>query len=81
MRLLMYMSAIFYRVDRFAESARKLFYINPIYTFIYYWRSIVIDGVIPSLNIHLLLVFDVLVVFGLGSWMYKKFNTEFLYYL
>ncbi len=81
MRLLMYMSAIFYRVDRFAASARKLFYINPIYTFIYYWRSIVIDGVIPSLNIHLLLAFDVLVVFGLGSWMYKKFNTEFLYYL
>ena len=80
-RLLMYMSAIFYRVDRFEPAAQNLFYINPIYVFIYYWRSVVINGVVPSLSIHLLILADVAVVFGIGSWMYKKFNTEFLYYL
>ena len=81
LRLLMYLSAIFYRIDRYAPTAKELFYLNPIYVFIYYWRSIVLDGVVPSLSIHLLILLYTAIAFGIGSRMYKKFNTEFLYYL
>lgn len=79
--LLMYMSAIFYTVDRYTELAQTLFYINPVYGFISYIRTIVIDGAIPPVWHHLLLVLYVAIALGIGCWMYKKYNHRFLYYV
>ena len=79
--LLMYCSAIFYSVESFSEPVQRLFLVNPVYLFIKYFRCIVIDGSIPSLQYHLLMLADVLIVCGLGAWMYKKYNTKFLYYV
>lgn len=80
-QLLMYMSAIFYTVDRYSAFGQKLFYINPVYGFISYVRKIVIDGVIPPAWHHLLLILYTAVAVGIGCWMYKKYNTKFLYYV
>ena len=80
-QLLMYLSAIFYTVDRYAEAVQKLFLLNPIYTFITYFRSIVIGAAVPSLWFHLLILAHVAVVLGIGCWMYKKYNHRFLYYV
>ena len=80
-QLLMYMSAIFYTIDRYPASVQKLFFANPIYLFIYYFRQIVIEAVIPSLGFHLLMLAYVAVFLGFGCWMYKKYNTRFLYYV
>ena len=44
-------------------------------------RKIVIEATIPSLYFHLLMGFDVLLVVGIGCWMYKKYNYKFLYYV
>lgn len=79
--LLMYMSAIFYTVDSYSPLVQNAFLINPVYLFIRYFRKIVIEATIPSLWFHLLILFDVLVVLGVGCWMYKKYNTKFLYYV
>ena len=79
--LLMYLSAIFYTIDRYSALGQKLFHINPIYLFISYFRQIVIDGSIPPAWFHLLMLAYVAVVLGLGCWMYKKYNTRFLYYV
>ena len=81
MRLLMYVSAIFYKIDRFAPAAQGFFYLNPIYVFIYYFRSVVINGVIPSFGVHLIILADVAIALFIGLGIYKKYNTEFLYYL
>ena len=78
--LLMYCSAIFYRVDQYPESIQKLFLVNPVYLAIKYVRVITIDGNIPSFQFHLLMLADVLIVLGFGAWMYKKNNHKFLYY-
>lgn len=80
-RLLMYMSAIFYRVDTYPPNIQNLFLLNPVYVFISYFRTVVIDGAIPSLGIHLLILLYVLLAVGIGSLMYKKYNTRFLYYV
>lgn len=80
-QLLMYMSAIFYTIDRFSPFAQKLFLLNPIYLFVRYFRKIVIEATIPTIWFHLLMAADVLIVLGLGCWMYKKYNTKFLYYV
>lgn len=80
-QLLMYMSAIFYTIDRYPPMVQNLFLLNPLYLFIRYFRKIVIDATIPTVWFHLLMTAWVVVVFGLGCWMYKKNNHKFLYYV
>ena len=80
-QLLMYMSAIFYTIDHYDPFVQNLFLLNPIYLFIRYFRKIVIDGAIPTIWFHLLMLAYVLIVLLLGGWMYKKYNSRFLYYV
>lgn len=80
-QLLMYMSAVFYTIDGYSPMAQKMFLLNPIYLHIRYFRKIVIDGVVPSVWFHLLMLLDVAIVLGIGCWMYKKYNHRFLYYV
>lgn len=80
-QLLMYLSAVFYSIEHYSYQVQCLFLANPIYLFIRYFRKIVIDAAVPSVWFHLLMMGDVLVVLGLGCWMYRKFNTRFLYYV
>ena len=80
-QLIMWLSAIFYSTETFTPIAQNLFYINPLYVFITYFRTIVIQGTIPSLNIHLIIVADAAIALAIGAWMYKHYNTEFLYYV
>lgn len=80
-QLLMYMSAIFYTIDNYDPFVQNLFLLNPIYLFIRYFRKIVIEATIPTVWFHLLMAADVVIVLGLGCWIYKKYNTKFLYYV
>lgn len=79
--LLMYMSAIFYTIDQYEYITQCLFLINPVYLFIRYFRKIVIEAAIPTIWFHLLMLVDVVIALGIGCWMYKKYNTKFLYYV
>ena len=80
-QLLMYMSAIFYTVDSYPSLVQTAFHINPVFCFISYFRQTVINMVVPPLWLHALILFDTLLVFGIGAWMYKKYNHRFLYYV
>jgi len=79
--LLMYMSAIFYTITDYDEWIQRLFLCNPVYVYIKYFRIIVIDNAIPSLQFHLLAIGYALVVFAIGALIYKKCNHKFLYYV
>ena len=79
--LLMYMSAIFYNVDAFPPKVQRIFLLNPVYCAIKYVRVVVINGNIPSFAYHVLLLFYATVAVGIGSFIYKKYNTKFLYYV
>lgn len=79
--LLMYMSAIFYTIDSYSYEIQCAFLLNPVYLFIRYFRKIVIEATIPTMWFHLLMMADVVIVLGIGCWMYKKYNTKFLYYV
>jgi ABC-2 type transport system permease protein len=81
LRLLMYMSAIFYNLDIYPESAQKLFLLNPIYVFIQYFRLIVLHQTIPSVNIHLLMIFYTVFFGFIGAKMYRKYNKRLFYYV
>lgn len=80
-QLLMYMSAIFYSVDAYSETVQRVFLINPVYVYIKYFRCIVIENTIPSLEVNLLAIAYSLLAFGIGALIYKKCNHKFLYYV
>lgn len=79
--LLNYVSAVFYQIDSFPDRIQKLFYINPVYLYIRYFRKIVLEAQIPSPGFHLLMLAEALLVFVGGILIYRKYNLKFLYYL
>ena len=79
--LLMYLSAIFYTTNSYSYRIQCMFFLNPLYPFIYYFRSVVIYGHIPSIWLHMLIACYATIVVLLGAGMYKKYNHEFLYYV
>ena len=79
--LLNYLSAVFYKIDSFSPFVQRLFLCNPIYVYIHYFRVVVLDGNIPSLQYHLLCMFYSFISLSVGSWFYKKYNHQFLYYM
>lgn len=80
-QIIMYGSAIFYSINILPQHLQMLFYCNPIFVCITYFRSIVLHNTVPDLWLHLLLAGDALVLFGIGCWVYKKYNYKFLYYV
>lgn len=79
--LLTYLSAVFYNVDRFPVKIQRCFLANPVYVYIKYFRTIVIDGVVPSLAYHGLCIAYSLLFLGIGCWVYKHYNRKFIYYV
>ena len=79
--MLMYLSAIFYTTDVFSPSVQKLFYLNPVYAYISYFRQIVLDQTVPSVWLHLLCAVYAFIAVGVGCLIYKKLNYKFLYYM
>ena len=80
-QVVMYGSAIFYSIDILPQNLQALFYCNPIFVCITYFRSIVLHNTVPDLWLHLLLAGYALLLFGIGCWVYKKYNYKFLYYV
>ena len=81
MTLIMYLSAIFYTVDRFSPTVQMLFHLNPLYVYIKYFRTVVLDGQLPSLTLHLLSLGYAAFAFLIGALIYKTKNHKFLYYI
>ena len=81
--LLMWMSAIFYRVEDlgFSVTVERLFLLNPIFAHIHYFRLVVLMGLVPAWHIHVVCGAFALVALGLGSFIYKRYNFRFIYYM
>ncbi len=80
-RLLYFCCAIFWTVDRFPENARNLLMLNPVYDFILYARTVVIEAQIPGMELHLLLLGYTVAVFVLGLIVYNCNKNKFIFYL
>lgn len=80
-QIVMYGSAIFYSIDILPQHLQAVFYCNPIFVCITYFRNIVLYNTVPDLHMHLLLAGYALALFAIGCWIYKKNNYKFLYYV
>ena len=81
LQLLMYGSAIFYTIESFPPDMQLVFACNPVYRHIAYFREVVLGGAVPSLETHLVLAGFAVVALIAGMFMYKRYNTKFLYYV
>ncbi len=81
LQLVMYGSAVFYTVDKMPSNMQLAFALNPVYRHIAYIREVVLAGSVPSLEAHLTLAGFALAAFLAGAFMYKHYNTRFLYYV
>lgn len=80
-RLLIYFSAIFYYVDRFPERMQKLFFINPVYSYINFFRQVIIYGRLPDVFESLLCLLYALLFLIAGKLIYRFNEDKFVYYL
>ena len=78
--LLMYMSAIFYEIDRFPENLRFVFDINPIYHFITYIRQLVIYATVPDFTSHVICLAFAFGMLAIGYFVHKKTEQKYVYY-
>ena len=67
--------------DSYPAKLQSIFLINPVYLPIKYVRVITLDGNIPSIEFHLLMLVWAAVMVGIGALIYKKCNHKFLYYV
>lgn len=80
-QIVMYGSAIFYDINRLPQELQNAFYLNPIFVCITYFRNVVLNNTIPDFWLHGLLAGYAIILFGLGCYVYKKYNYKFLYYV
>lgn len=80
-QMVMYGSAIFYSIDNMPKNIQMIFYLNPVYDCIAYFRSVVIKGEVPSFELHLIIAFYAVFLFSMGCYIYRKYNYKFLYYI
>lgn len=79
--LLTYASAIFYSIDGFPSATKHIFFANPVYIYIRYFRVVVLEGALPSLVLHAAALGYALIFLAIGTLVYKKCNDKFLYYV
>ena len=81
LKLLSYVSAIFYYVDKYDETIQKIFLINPVYDYITYIRTVVVYNEVPPLYLHLICGGYALGALLIGSLIYKYNSQKFVIHM
>lgn len=79
-RMLVYVSAIFYRIDMFQEHMQKYFYLNPVYSYIDYFRTIIMEKTFPEWYVQVLCLVFPIVFMVIGKIVYKVYDKKFAFY-
>lgn len=79
--LWMYLTPIFYPVDIIPAQFLTVYKMNPMYQFITFMRTILIDGQAPTPGNYLGCIISAAVVLILGRYVFKKNEDKFILYL
>lgn len=77
----MYFSAIFYSVDLLTPLLKQAIWWNPLYQYISFFRSIIMDGVFPSLEQNLVCMAWSFGVFILGMISFYRLQDRFILHI
>ncbi len=81
MRLLMYLSAIFYTVERLPEALSYLIMINPIYNMIQLFRDPVYNGSFPPIEMMIYSTVIAVSFLSMGLWVFTKLSDKYAYHV
>ena len=79
--LWMYLTPIFYPETIIPQKYLWLYHMNPMYQFIYFLRTITINGTAPGPNTFLYCTLCAVVPLLLGLWVFRKTQDRFVFYL
>lgn len=75
LQLLMYVSALFYPVDRMGEPMRQVVDLNPVYNFILFARDVMLYGVMPEPVLWLKIIFWGSFSICFGSFVFHRMEN------
>lgn len=79
--MLMYLTAIYYPLEIIPQDIRGYFEFNPIYKFIKYFRMILLEGRVPSIQETLSCLLISIVALLIGIYVFQKKENEFILYV
>ena len=77
----MYATPIMYPLDQLPIWMQRLEIVNPLYHYITFFRTILIDGVSPEPVAYLYCLVFALAFFLGGAWIFKKMQDKFVLYI
>lgn len=77
----MYATPIIYNMDMLPDWMQKLEHFNPLYHYVTYFRTIIIDRSVPGLGTHLFCLGCAVVMLFLGAIVFKKTQDKFVFYI
>ena len=78
LQLLLYVSALFYPVDRLSGVMRTVVDWNPVYNFILFARDIMLYGIMPEPVLWLKILFWSITAFGFGYYLFRKLENTIM---
>ena len=77
----MYMTPIFWTTDILPAEISFILKLNPLWHYISYFRSIVLEGVIPPLSEHIICLGFTIAAISLGIYAFRKTERNFILYI
>ena len=77
----MYMTPIFYPIEALPTEVATIVELNPLYHYITFFRSLVLHGALPTLDVWCNCFVACVVVFFAGLWVFRKLQRNFILYV
>ena len=77
----MYLTPIFYPVSVLPEQIQAIVKMNPLYFYVTFIRSCIIDGISPDPHLYIQCAVVAVVMLAVGSVVFKKTQDQFVLYL
>ena len=77
----MYLTPIFYSEDIIASQFLTVYRLNPMYQFLTFFRSIILEGMVPETGLFLGCTLSAVIACVLGSWAFNANKKKFVLYL
>ena len=77
----MYMTPIFYTLDRMPDYVVRIIKLNPLYHYITFFRLLIIDNYIPDINTWIASIVSSFGMLIMGAIVFRKLQRNFILYL
>ena len=77
----MYLTPLFYPIDIIPENMMGIYSLNPMYQYVTFFRTLVLDGIMPSLTQFAWCFGYAFGFLGVGLLVFRKLKRNFILYI